>query len=504
MKGDPDINDIHCARGVEGVREEHDKARKYNDGDGPSKKAKANDQKITRPATPTIKDAPRPPPPSLSDDALALRFADLHVEDRRYIAFTSRWMRWTGLRWEKDTTLNTFDAIRVICRQAAVSCKRKEKAVRLASAGTIAAVEKIAKSDQRLAAIIEQFDAGPNAFGALEMTIDLKAGVAYAPRREDYITKTASVAPAPEGTPCPLWEAFLTRVTAGNAELNGFLQRYCGYCMTGHVNEHVFAFLHGTGANGKSTFINTVAGIFGDYATVVPMELFMGRESDRHPTEKAKLLGARLAIGHETQRGRRWDEATIKKLTGGDKVTARFMRQDFFDFDPTHKFLIAGNHKPNLSSVDEAMRRRLLLVPFTVQIPEPERDTELPEKLKAEWPAILQWAVDGCLEWRKFGLMVPAIVREASEAYFAEQDTIGQWIEECIVGDVDAFTRTLDLFASWKTWTEAKNHRPGSERAFVQALVEHKLQKGQHSRTRQSGFWCVRVRDPEQTELNMG
>jgi putative DNA primase/helicase len=152
----------------------------------------------------------------------------------------------------------------------------------------------------------------------LGMTLDLRTGENYAPRREDYITKIAAVAPAPEGAPCLLWDAFLNRVTGDNPELIRFLQRYVGYCMTGHTSEHVFAFLYGTGANGKSTFINTVAGIFGNYAAVVPMELLMASTTDRHPTELAKLHGVRLAIAHETQRGRQWDEAKIKTLTGGD------------------------------------------------------------------------------------------------------------------------------------------------------------------------------------------
>ena len=161
------------------------------------------------------------------------------------------------------------------------------------------------------------------------------------------------------------------------------------------------------------------------------MGTFIASNAERHPTDLAKLRGARLVVAQETQRGRRWDETKLKALTGGDKLTARFMRQDFFDFTPTFKLFIAGNHKPRIGSVDEAMRRRLLLVPFTVRIPAAERDPALAEKLWGERSAILRWCLDGCLHWQRTGLAPPAIVCDATEDYFNEQDTVGQWLEDC-------------------------------------------------------------------------
>jgi putative DNA primase/helicase len=228
---------------------------------------------------------------------------------------------------------------------------------------------------------------------ATNATYDLRTGVGRAPDPLDYITKKTACAAAPAGTPHPLWDAFLDHVTDHNADLIGFLQRYMGYCCTGLTHEHVFVFAYGTGANGKSTFINTIAKIFGDYATVADMSTFIASNTERHPTDLAKLMGVRLVVAQETQKGRRWDETKIKALTGGDKITARFMRQDFFDFVPKFKLFICGNHKPRLTSVDEAIRRRLLLVPFTVQIPLAERDLQLPDKLWAERRAILRWAI---------------------------------------------------------------------------------------------------------------
>ena len=275
------------------------------------------------------------------------------------------------------------------------------------------------------------------------MTIDLHTGIDEPPNRLDYCTKQTAVCPAPVATPCPMWMAFLNRVTGNNDTLIGFLQRYLGYCCTGHVYEHVVVFLYGTGGNGKGVFVSTVVGIFGDYAISAPMEMFLASKYDRHPTEIARLKGARLVVAHETTKGRAWDEAKIKNLTGGDRLSGRFMRGDFFDFTPTHKMIISGNTKPSLRNIDEGIRRRFLLVPFTVQIPPRERDPKLAEKLKTEWPAILRWMLDGCLEWRRVGLVVPTIVRDATDEYLADQDTLAQWIEDCL----DLATRTPSRLA---------------------------------------------------------
>jgi putative DNA primase/helicase len=315
------------------------------------------------------------------------------------------------------------------------------------------------------------------------MTIDLDTGIDRPPNRLDYCTKVAAVSPAPNGTPCPMWMVFLDTVTGGDAELIGFLKRFLGYCMTGYVTEHSLVFLFGTGANGKGVFTSTITGIVGDYGIVAPMEMFLASNVERHPTEIAKLKGARLVVAHETQKGRRWDESKIKTLTGGDKLTGRFMRGDFFDFKPTHKFMIAGNHKPSFRTVDEAIRRRFMLVPFTICIPEEDRDPKLADKLKAEWPAILRWMVDGCLEWQRVGLMVPDSVRSATDEYLADQDTVGQWADEMLgKAHPDAFAKTRDLFMNWKQWCDDRNLSSGTETSFADTLKDRGYeQKRTHS-----------------------
>jgi putative DNA primase/helicase len=435
--------------------------------------------------------------PPTAEDAIALAFADRHAHELRYVAARGRWLHFDGTRWVQDDTLHAYDRARAICREIALQCDKPASAV--ASAATVAAVERLAKADRRLAATAAQWDANDWLLNTCDgeapaATLDLRNADSRLHDPLDYITKKTACQSAAAGTPHPLWTNFLDRVTDANAELQRFLQRYIGYCCTGFTSEHVFVFAYGTGANGKSTFINTIAKIFGDYATVADMSTFIASHNERHPTDLAKLVGARLVIAQETQKGRRWDETKIKALTGGDRITARFMRQDFFDFVPTFKLFICGNHKPRLTSVDEAIRRRLLLVPFTVQIPLVERDPELMQRLEGEWPAILRWCVDGCLEWQRMGLAPPAIVRDATEAYFADQDTLQQWLDDCTEdGGEFAFSRTTELFASWKAWCESRNIKPGSAQTLSEALADRGFAKKRNS-AGQKGFGNLTVK----------
>jgi putative DNA primase/helicase len=430
--------------------------------------------------------------PPTAEEALALAFAARHGGHLRHIARWGRWLNYDGARWQFDDTLHAFDLAREICREVALECDKPASVV--ASAKTVAAVERLAKADRRLAATATQWDAAPWLLNGTEATFDLRTGEGRPPDPLDYITKQTACAAAPVGAAHPLWTKFLSRVTNGDGELIAFLQRYVGYCGTGLTAEHKFVFAYGTGANGKGTFLNTIAKIFGDYATVADMNTFLASRTERHPADLAKLHGARLVIAQETEKGRRWDEIKIKALTGGDRITARFMRQDYFDFDPTFKLFIVGNHKPRLNSVDEAMRRRLLLVPFTVQIPLAERDPDLPRKLEAEWPAILRWCIDGCREWQRIGLAPPDSVRQATDDYFEDQDALAQWLEERVTdGGEYAFTRTADLFNSWKEWTEQRGLSCGSTQTLSEALTDLGHCKGRDSETRR-GFRRLKLK----------
>jgi putative DNA primase/helicase len=329
------------------------------------------------------------------------------------------------------------------------------------------------------------------------MTRDLRTGQDRPHRREDYNTKITAVA-ADERVPIPLWSQFLDRVTAQDKELQAYLQRMAGYCMTGVTTEHVLFFLYGTGANGKGVFLNTLHGIWGSYAAVASMETFIETRYEQHSTDLAMLDGARLVIAQEVEKGKAWSEAKINRLTGGDPITARYMRQDFFTYKPKFKLIIAGNHKPSLRSVNEAVRRRFHLVPFTVTIPPAERDKGLFEKLKPEWPGIFNWALQGCLEWQKIGLAPPKVVSEASEAYFAEEDLITTWIGECCAVDEIYSASSGELYQSWKKWAEDAGEHPGSNKAFSNSLEERGY-KRKHTRDG-SMFYGIALTPPEMTE----
>jgi putative DNA primase/helicase len=406
--------------------------------------------------------------PEFSDDALALRFAERHASEMRYVAEWSTWLIWDGTRWQFDRILRAFSCARLICREAAASHNKVKGGKELASAKTIAAVERLARCDDRLVATGDQWDAEPWLLNTPKGVIDLHTGKMRAHCAEDYLTHMTAVAPDGE---CPLWHKFLAKVTGNDKALQEYLQRVCGYALTGSTREDALFFLWGKGANGKTTFVNTVAGVLGnDYHHTAPIETFTATHVDRHPTEVADLRGARLVTATETEEGRRWAESRIKMLTGGDRVKARFMRQDLFEFTPQLKLMISGNHKPALRSVDEATRRRFNLIPFTVTIPEKERDQELGEKLKREWPAILAWMVEGCLAWQREGLSPPKAVTEATAAYLEAQDSMAAWLDECCDLDANAWERSLDLFANWKTWAERGGHFVGDAKTFRDRL----------------------------------
>lgn len=414
-----------------------------------------------------------PIPPAFTDEALALRFAERHAGDLRYVAAWGKWFHWTGAKWESDDTLLAFDRARGVCREAAAGCNSKA-AAGLASAKTVAAVERLAKADRRLAATVDQWDTSTWVLNTPGGVLDLRTAQLRPHRPDDYFTKMTAV--SPNGA-CPVWRAFLDRVTAGDTGLQDFLQRIAGYALTGETSAHALFFFHGVGGNGKSVFLNTLSRILGDYHRTAPIETFTASTGERHPTELAALRGARLVTAIETEEGRRWAESRIKTLTGGDPIAARFMRQDFFEYMPQFKLLIAGNHKPGLRSVDEAIRRRFHLIPFTVTIPPAERDESLPERLVDEWAGILQWAVDGCVGWQERGLAPPACVVDATSSYLEAEDAMAAWLDECCQRDARAEASSAELFESWKSWADRAGEPVGSNRKLSQKLEDRGFAK---------------------------
>jgi putative DNA primase/helicase len=420
-----------------------------------------------------------------SHDGLALGLGQRWIDRARYVDLFGRWMLWDGARWRKDTRLQHMTECREYLRTRADDIVRAARSRRIPdfpvekaeiiakavrSAQTVANVASLARSNRELASDVEMWDRDQYLLGTPEGTVDLRSGELRPARLEDYITRVTAVAPAPSGAAAPTWQKFLARITDGSDELQSYLQRFAGYALTGAIQEHAFVFGFGTGANGKSVFVNTLANILNEYSITVPTEMLMISNGDRHPTELARLQGIRLAIGSETEDGRQWAETKIKSLTGGDRIPARYMRQDFFEFDPQFKLFVIGNHKPSLRGVDEAIRRRLHFVPFTVTIPAAERDPELPTKLKAEWPAILTWMIEGCLEWQEKGLAAPDEITKATDAYLTDEDAFTRWRDECTTDDPNDYEKTGDLWASFKRWAELAGEYVGKQRRFSERL----------------------------------
>ncbi len=409
-----------------------------------------------------------------TEDALALSFTRRYHPDWRYVAAWGKWMVWDGQRWRTEDTLAATDLIRHVCRQAAIKSSNPKVAAKLASSSTVSGVERLAKVDRRHAATTEEWDADPWLLNTPGGVADLKTGRSRPHDRTDRMTKITTATPRGD---CPTWLKFLDEVTGGDKALQDYLQRMAGYALTGSTREHALFFLYGTGANGKSVFLNTLASILGNYATNAPMDTFMETRSDRHPTDMAGLRGARLVSSIETEQGRRWAESKVKSLTGGDKISARFMRQDFFEFFPQFKLFVAGNHKPAIRNIDEAMKRRLHLIPFTVTIPPERRDKHLQQKLMAERDGILAWAVQGCLAWQRDGLNPPESVLSATDEYFEAEDALGRWLEENCVLQANAKSLTAELFSDWKQWCDAAGEFIGTQRRFSDLLVTRGIEK---------------------------
>jgi P4 family phage/plasmid primase-like protien len=425
----------------------------------------SHDQQNNGGAEPPSSEAPAEAPTG-SDEALALQFTEKHADELRYTAKWGKWHVFDGRQWREDETLAAYDRARKICREAASSAPQQREA---ASAKKRAAVVSLAREDRRLAATTEQWDRDIWVLNTPGGVIDLRTFEIRPQRPTDYLTKMTAVAPSGD---CPRFKEFLKEITDGNTGLECFLQRAAGYYLTGDISEEALFFAHGGGANGKGTFLSAITGILADYHRAAPIATFTESNFEQHPTELAMLKGSRLVTASETQQGKRWDESRIKMLTGGDPIPARFMRQDFFEYFPQFKLFIAGNHKPRLRSVDVAIRRRLRLLPFTVTVPEHKRDPQLKHKLRAEWPGILQWMLDGCADWQERGLAPPEAVTEATNAYLDAEDTLTDWIEECCFRNANVSDTLQRLFGSWTAWAEKSGERVGTKREFSDRLEE--------------------------------
>jgi putative DNA primase/helicase len=432
----------------------------------------------------------------VTEDSAAQQFIELHGDKLRHCHSHGKWFRWNGFHWEIVNTNLAFHFARELARQLAEN-EEDRKRYKIEATSFAGGVERFAKSDPKVAVTMDYWDRDPWLLGTPGGTVDLRTGMLHPASPDDGITKTTLV--MPNADDCPLWLKFLSEATDNDVELIRFLQQFCGYCLTGVTREHALVFVYGPGGNGKSVFLNTVTSILKDYAVTAAMETFTASNSDKHPTDLAMLAGARLVTASETEEGRPWAEARIKQMTGGDRISARFMRRDFFTYMPQFKLIVIGNHKPILNKVDEAARRRFNMVPFILKPAAPDR--ELEQKLMQEAPAILQWMIEGCLDWQQNGLVRPKCVIEATAEYFGDQDLFRHWLEEeciCEIGNRDISESSSVLFKSWSDYAKAAGHKPGTTSTFKDNLTAAGFRFYRGAKARE--FFGIRLRPKQAWE----
>jgi P4 family phage/plasmid primase-like protien len=441
----------------------------------------------------------------LTDDGNARRVVKRHGRDLRFCHPWRTWLIWDGRRWAEDQTAEGMQRVKetrdslyqwVANRikelgAAGDDDERKAQLVKLnkllnhllrwEDARRIAASLELAKSEPGVPVLPSQLDHDPMLLNVLNGTIDLRTGRLREHKREDMLTKLAPVEYDPDAT-CSFWQACLDRWMGSNTRMIRYLQRVVGYSLTGDVSEQALWFFYGQGANGKSTFLGLVLRMLGDYAMQAVSDLLMQKHNESHPTERADLFGKRFIATIETEEGKRLAEALMKQVTSGDRIRARKLYKDFFEFDPTHKIILAANHKPAVRGTDRAVWRRIKLVPFTVTISDAEKDKAMPEKLAAELPGVLAWAVAGCLEWQRYGLQEPEEVRAATAAYRAEQDTMAGFISECCRVHTDAKVRSSALFDAYQKWS-------GEKLTTAPAFRARMNDKGYRSERGTGGHW---------------
>lgn len=420
-----------------------------------------------------------------TDAGNAKRFVKQHGAYVRFCFLWGKWLIWNGKRWvidetglierlAKATASSIYDEANEIedpeDRKKCLSWARSSE-----SRGKITSMIDLAKSEPEIPILPEELDASLWLLNVLNGTIDLVTGRLLSHRSQDYITKLAPVEYEPDAT-CPMFLEFLSRIMGGNQNLIEFIQKAIGYSLTGDTREQVLFLLYGTGANGKSTLMETIRSLLGDYSKQTDFSTFLARNSDSVRNDLARLLGARFVSAVEAEQGRRLSEVSVKQVTGGDTISARFLFKEFFEYKPAFKVFLAANHKPEIRGVDDGIWRRIRLVPFTVTIPLEERDGDLPEKLRGELSGILNWAIEGCLAWKSDGLGVPDEVAEATQGYREEMDILGDFISERCETGIWSSVGATPLYKEYIWWCEENGEKPKSQKVFGGWLKERGFQ----------------------------
>ncbi len=444
----------------------------------------------------------------LTDYGNAQRLVARHGRDFRYVGSVQSggaWYVWDRWRWREDETGAVVrmakDTVRHILDELPKARDGLHRDQILAHARqsesrrAIDAMIALARSEPGVGVERGALDRDTMSLNVQNGVIDLTTGELRPHDRDALATKLAPVEYDPDAK-CPTWEAFLARVFSvraddpaapGNAEMIAFVRRLLGYCLTGSVREQVLPIFWGGGSNGKTTLLDAVRRVMGvGYYASAPPGLLMMRRAESHPTELTVLYGARLVVATETGRGGRLNEELVKKLTGGDPIPARRMREDWWVFDPTHKLVVCTNHRPRVSESDDGIWRRLVLVPFRTKFWNPSKcesgpdhlrqDKELPKKLAAESPGILAWMVRGCLEWQRDGLNAPVDVVEETAAYQEEEDRVQQFLADCCLkSNAVGPTPLKEIYEQYADWCKGAGVRPTSRTAFAADLRSKNL-----------------------------
>ena len=432
----------------------------------------------------------KPDLPSHTDLGNAKRLVLAEGKDIHYCYSSKKWFVWDGKKWAEDDAgeihRRAKRTTRAMLQEAAtVEDDQKRNLLvsheqRSESEGRLNAMVSLARSEPGIPVRLVDFDSDPMIFNCLNGTIDLKTGALSKHCRDDLTSKIAPVEFDPNAV-CPTWLKFLDTITGHySMELVPFLQRCAGYSLTGETCEQVLFFLYGTGANGKSTFLEVLRFLLGDYAQSADFQSLMVSQGQSVRNDLAKLNGARFVTATESEDGKRMAESVVKQLTGGDTITTRFLYQDYFEFEPQFKLWLGTNHKPVIRGQDVGIWRRIRVIPFTVSIPLDQQDHDLKRKLKLEAPGILNWAIEGLAQWRAGGLQEPAVVKDATKEYRTDQDVIGHFLDTRCVEEVSLESPARRLYTAYKEWAQETNEWTMPERKFSTALRERGFKKDRH------------------------
>jgi P4 family phage/plasmid primase-like protien len=440
-------------------------------------------------------------------DAWVTKYALGEIGDGvRFVPVSKDWHVWNGHAWELDQLNMIFTLVgRVLLKLSTLLLERSDVAPTKAEAQQYRTKAKALQSREKLESIVRllQYEPSitcmPTAFDANPWLLNTPAGMFDLLKREQLDNDPRAMCARSAGVPpvsgvAHRWQQFLDEATDGDEELQLYLQKLVGYALTGDVSEQILPFVWGRSNTGKSVFVKTIAAVLGTYAEPAPLDTFISSRNDRVPADLAALAGARLVTSVETQAGRSWDEQRVKALTAGDSMKVRHLYGRFFNFAPSFKILIAGNHEPTIKNLDDAMRRRLHVVPLDRVVPVEDRDRGLLQTLEAEHPQILAWAIAGCFKWQEHGLEPPESVILRTEKYIDEEDEIGQWLRECCDIDPEHESSRSALYRSWQQWSHEMGNDPGGAKQFKRKLDPKGFKDKLIGRERLRGYRGLRVK----------